>query len=225
VPSSSYLPLTIALAHVERLQPTSVLDVGAGFGKWGFLIREQLDFLPGRYEKSEWHTRIHGVDAFPASSPLIDWVYDEFTIGDVLMLSDEALGRYDLVVVGDVIEHLERSAGEALIERLRNLNGCIIVNTPRFFFEQEPLLGNEYEIHRSHWRPEDFERWPADVDVVGGIITAAISGVGGGYPSDTAIRASRLVRRIPAVRSTTALATSMKTAFARLAALKSPADQ
>ncbi len=33
-----------------ELQPRSVLDIGVGFGKWGFLAREYLDVNAERYK-------------------------------------------------------------------------------------------------------------------------------------------------------------------------------
>lgn len=50
MPHSNHLPLTQMLDHVVRIKPKRVLDIGIGYGKWGFLIREALDFMKGRFE-------------------------------------------------------------------------------------------------------------------------------------------------------------------------------
>ena len=81
--SSSYLGLSLAVDHAVRLRPERVLDVGVGFGKWGLLLREALDFIDGRVERSSWQAVIDGIDAHRYDSPLLDWVYDELRIADV----------------------------------------------------------------------------------------------------------------------------------------------
>ncbi len=216
MPASGHHILTLALNHVVRLSPRSVLDVGTGFGKWGYLIREALDFTSaGRYRREDWLVKIDGVDAFPTCSPLIDWVYDSHEIADVSSLPDDRLGGYDLVVMGDVIEHFEKQKGRMLLERLLRLDGCVIVATPSGFFEQGALLGNEYERHRSLWTVADFAGWPADIDVVEGTLLAAVRGTGH-YPDDSRVRASRVVRHTPGLRGRTALATAAKTALLRV---------
>jgi hypothetical protein len=183
-----------------RLQPRTVLDIGYGYGKWGFLVREALDFMAGRHKPDEWLVRITGIDARPVESPLAQWVYDELISGDVLR-SERPLAGYDLVVMGDVIEHIEKAPARELLDDLVARNGCVVLNTPRFFFEQEAILGNPYEHHRSHWVARDFADMSADVDVRGESLIVAIRGAQGTYPPDSAIRASRVVQRVPRLRS------------------------
>jgi SAM-dependent methyltransferase len=199
MPHSTHWPLTPTLSHVVRLQPRSVLDLGCGYGKWGYLVRECLDFIPRRLEREQWQTRIDGIDAFRAESPLLDWIYDDYRITNILDVAD-SLRDYDLVILGDVIEHLEKVDGERLLEQLRARNGCVLVNTPRIWFEQDAIAGNPFERHRSFWSAADFARMPAEIEIWGDTLIAAIRGTGA-YPDQKRVTVSRLVQRLPWLRS------------------------
>ncbi len=152
--------------HIVRLQPKSILDVGAGFGKYGFLAREALDFTAGRFAREDWATRIDGLDAFPYESPLLDWIYDGRLSGDI---AEEAcsLPSYDLVILGDVLEHLPKEVGLSTISDLLSRSRNVLVSTPVSWFQQE-MAGNTFETHRSLWRREDFRAWCYDFDIVAG---------------------------------------------------------
>jgi 2-polyprenyl-3-methyl-5-hydroxy-6-metoxy-1,4-benzoquinol methylase len=151
---------------VVRLEPRSVLDVGVGYGKWGFLVREALDFMHGRHARSEFRVRIDGLEAFaPTSSPLYEWVYDRVTFADVADVVDE-LPAYDLVIMGDVIEHMPKEVGIRVLESLLKASRNVVVVTPADFFQQE-VLDNPWEHHKSLWTRSDFARWPYDFQMVG----------------------------------------------------------
>lgn len=100
------------------------MDVGAGYGKWGFLLREQLDWTSGRLDPSSWKARIVGVEVHPHE--LHEWVYDESVRADVLDIADSCAG-YDLVLLSDVIEHIDKQAARSLLERLVAANRSVFV--------------------------------------------------------------------------------------------------
>ncbi|MGH9124825.1 MAG: class I SAM-dependent methyltransferase [Acidimicrobiales bacterium] len=204
--------------HIVRLQPTRVLDIGPGYGKWGFLVREALDFMPGRLAPERWQVTIDGVDAFPYASPILDWVYDKVTLGSALDVVDGLRG-YDLVILGDVIEHFEKRDGFRLLRALLAHNKNVLISTPFDFFEQE-IADNPYEQHLSCWCEADFSEWPVDYDVVGGsMIVVLLSGKGATIPSLAEARASHLVYSMPGMARRGALAKSSKKALARLNAV------
>ena len=164
--NSETIPIVIGLARL--LAPTRVLDVGAGFGKYGVLFREYLELLFAQ-ETSDWtkddaqrrrKVRIDAVEGFRAYiGPLHEWVYDEIFVQEV---QDFLKGdwEYDVIFMGDVLEHFEkRFALEELLPRLvsRSRMGVLIV-TPLKCDDQGVVFGNRLEIHRSLWRPKDFHR-------------------------------------------------------------------
>jgi hypothetical protein len=64
MPSSSWKHISKTIEQIWDISPTSVLDIGIGFGKWGFLLREYLEVCQGRYQKSEWCIKIDGIEIF-----------------------------------------------------------------------------------------------------------------------------------------------------------------
>jgi hypothetical protein len=214
VPHSSHLSLTMVMEHVSRLHPTRVLDIGAGYGKWGYLVREALDFIPGRLQPSTWQVEIDGLEIFPTGSPLAEWVYDRMLVGNALDMLG-TLREYDLVILGDVIEHFTKADGLRLLRTLLEQNRNVIVVTPMDFFEQN-AEENAHEQHLSLWSQDDFAEWPHDYEVVGGsIIVALLAGKGATYPTMTTARVSRAVYRLPGMSRRGASARLLKDAVSR----------
>lgn len=146
MPSSSLLVAPTVIAHMDALAPKSILDVGPGYGKYGVLFREYL----------ATHPRVVGLEAWV---PYIDQfrlagIYDMIIAGDVLHASPEVLTMCDAIYMGDVIEHLDKDAASALLDRIER---PVVVCTPEHFFHNPAGLPWTEE-HRSHWTLEDFHR-------------------------------------------------------------------
>lgn len=162
--SSPYAFSTIA-GLARQLQPSTVLDVGVGFGKYGFLFREYLDIWDasdtGGCHRERWKTRIDGIDVTPEYiTPLQEYLYDTIYIGDALDVID-TLGHYDVVVMGDVLEHFEKSRGFVLLDKLYAHAGhCVVLAFPPDCQAREAKFSNPAEAHRSQWRRGDFGRFP-----------------------------------------------------------------
>jgi hypothetical protein len=216
MPYSSHLGLSLALEQAVRVRPRRVLDVGVGFGKWGYLLREALDFIDGRVERDEWQARIDGIDARSYDAPLAAWVYDDVRIADVLDAAGDIEG-YDLVVLGDVIEHFEKADGLALLRALLARNRNVLVVTPFFYFGQE-VEGNPYQRHRSHWTIDDFRPWVFDYDVAGGaVVVVLLAGRDAVEPRSADVRASRVAYGVPFLRRRGAAARVVKSLVRRFA--------
>ncbi len=182
MPHSWHFPTTLIQDKIQRLAPQSVVDVGAGYGKWGFLLREQLDWNPGRLDRDTWTARIVGVEIFPYETPLYGWVYDELIRSDVLEAIDQIDG-YDLVLLSDVIEHIEKGPALGLLRRLVSQNRNVIVCTPLDFFEQK-IADNEHEHHVSHWTIDDFKEFVFDYDTASGAaMVVTLAGKGAAWPT------------------------------------------
>lgn len=136
------LELNLIRDFAER--PFSVLDVGPGRGKYGYLIPEYVD------PAAE-------VDAIEAHEPYIkqfglERIYREVIAGDVLEAEASWLNSYDAVLMVDVIEHMEKGPALELLERI---TVSMTIATPRDFFENPAHLPAT-EAHRSHWSVDDF---------------------------------------------------------------------
>jgi SAM-dependent methyltransferase len=137
---------------VIALKPTSVLDIGAGYGKYGVLCREYLELWDGRQNYNDRIRRIDGIEVFENYiTPLHEFVYDHIYVGDVLKVIDKLDVHYDLVLLVDVLEHFIKSNGESLLHKLLKENRGVIISTPRRPTAQKDAFGNAYETHKSRW--------------------------------------------------------------------------
>src|SRR4051812_14135317 len=110
------------LYAVQMLKPRRVLDIGKGFGKYGFLIHEYCGIdvtkkpSPDQMMKTQSLVKIDCVDVNPDYSfPHLEHFYDKMLLRDVSS-EFEDLGDYDLVLMVDVIEHLEKDAAHRLLD-------------------------------------------------------------------------------------------------------------
>jgi hypothetical protein len=164
MPSSRPNTIPTVVHLIRQLKPASILDVGVGFGKWGHLFREYTDILeaerePGRYFRQNWRVRIDGIEAFADYiTDMHRYIYNNLYIGEATKLLP-SLPAYDIIFIGDVIEHLMKAQGfQLLAEALEKARRTVIVTTPRYETGQGPLCGNELERHRSLWKAKDFEK-------------------------------------------------------------------
>ncbi len=145
MPTSEHWQIPWVVDLIARAQPASVLDVGAGWGKYGVLTRE--------YAAPQ---RVDAVDVNPPRYP----VYDHLYLGDVRELDrliPADTPRYDLALFIDVIEHLEKAEAWTLLDRLARRARRVLVVTPGGFRAQE-VPGQPFETHRSGWYPWEFGR-------------------------------------------------------------------
>ena len=140
---------------VIELKPQSILDIGFGFGSNGMLFRAYTDVWRGDY--FGWKTQIDGVEIYDRYITDIQRaIYSNIYTGNILDLVDE-LGYYDLIYMGDVLEHFEKEDGKILLEKLKKKARTLIIVTPRKVLAQGDVYGNEFETHRSQWEDKDFE--------------------------------------------------------------------
>lgn len=166
MPSSRPNAIPTTVHVVRQLDPASILDVGVGFGKWGLLFREYTDIRASeadshRYRKEAWKVRIDGIEGFPRYlTPVHEYVYDRVHIGLVQDLVD-GLEDYDVVHVGDMIEHLPKAQGLQILEKLlQRSRKALIVSTPKYDTHQADSVANDLERHRSVWTKADFRNFP-----------------------------------------------------------------
>ena len=157
MPSSYPQLISPILEIIRSAQPQSVLDIGIGFGKFGFLCREYLELWDGRNKYGDWQKRIDGIEAFPQYvTPLQKQIYDNIYVGDARELVPKLDHYYDLILLIDVIEHFSLEDGHRLLHQCaKHSRGCII-STPLTVSAQEDAFDNPYEIHKSQWTQNQF---------------------------------------------------------------------
>jgi SAM-dependent methyltransferase len=129
---------------LEILQPKTVLDVGAGAGKYGSLVKE---LLPNAQ-----------VDAVEIWAPYIkefelEKIYNKVYICDATIFPNY---KYDLVIFGDVLEHMSKMDAMYVWSRAQSEAKSALISIPIIHFPQGESHGNPYEEHvEDHWTHED----------------------------------------------------------------------
>ena len=121
--------------YVSREFPdrdTQILDVGAGSGKYRDLF----------YDYSN-------VDAIEIFAPYVrdfslNIRYRTVYVGDAVDFCVSSKQKWDLYIIGDMLEHLSVESAQSL---LKSLTGARVIVAVPFNYEQEPVNGNEHERH------------------------------------------------------------------------------
>ena len=112
-----------------------ILDVGFGSGVYGKLLR------------AFYYQNIDGIDVYDKNihEMGLDKIYDNIFIENILNFHFD---HYDLIIMGDVLEHIELEAAQELLLRFMDDNKCstMIISIP-YEYEQGELYGNSHERH------------------------------------------------------------------------------
>ena len=161
--ASSFINQVPTIIHlVQKLQPQKILDIGKGFGKYGFLIHEYAGINntkklePAKTLKEQSSIIIDAVEVdADLMMPHLTHLYANVFFEDILQVYPR-LAAYDLVLMIEIIEHIEKKEAITLLQHLLEQGSKIIIATPIDFFEQE-LYESHFEHHVSHWTKKDFE--------------------------------------------------------------------
>lgn len=124
----------------------TVLDVGPGEGTYYFAL-QGADI-----------TQLDGVEIF---TPYIDTYdlqgkYNRLFTGDIYDFDWENADRYDMVILGDVVEHMIEERGRKVIADAVKYAKYVVVSLPIYGYEQGPACGNEHEAHLVQYNNESF---------------------------------------------------------------------
>jgi SAM-dependent methyltransferase len=148
-------PLSLDPLVVYNLPGSEYLDVGAGLGKWGFLLKKYRWFLGST-------ASVTGLDLFrPHLDALASHgIYDHLIEGSATSLPfpDKS---FDSAVACEVLEHLDQSDGSKLISELRRVcRQSFVVTTPNFPCLRDggdtPDGFNPYEAHKHNFLYPEF---------------------------------------------------------------------
>lgn len=133
---------------LRLLKPDTFLDLGAGAGKYGELIKKNnpsIKTIAVEIEKDY-------IKKFKLSS-----VYDEvWNISATDLIKPKYYDAvFDVIMIGDVIEHLRKSDGIDLLNFLIYRCRWIILQFPHKYL-QNSVDGYHSEAHISVWAENDF---------------------------------------------------------------------
>lgn len=165
MPSSRPDFLSEICTEIMESGASSLLDIGLGNGKFGYLAREYLDVFHG-IPATDKRSRIDGIEIHePYITPAIHAIYNNIYIGDAVELLMSRIVRdetyyYDLIVCADTLEHLDEKSGSALLDLIKiRARRAAWVTTPVHWTPSGPYFGNENERHLTHWTAENLNHW------------------------------------------------------------------
>lgn len=133
---------------LRYVQPKSVLDIGAGAGMYSRIVRQECPDAV--------------LDAVEIFEPYVSMFklhekYDRIVIGDardVNLPKRLPLERYDVIIMGDVLEHMTHDEAQTLWCSMLPLSKrACIGSLPIVPYPQGPEHGNAHEAHVSEWDP------------------------------------------------------------------------
>jgi 2-polyprenyl-3-methyl-5-hydroxy-6-metoxy-1,4-benzoquinol methylase len=121
---------------IVQLNPKTILDIGAGNGTYYDLLKPVLD-------------QDTIIDAVEIWQPYIDEFnlhskYNNLYKTDVREFKNFG---YDLVILGDVLEHMTEYDAVELWESISKMAKYAIISIPIIHYHQDAVNGNPYEVH------------------------------------------------------------------------------
>ncbi len=163
MPTSNPNNIVWIIQQIRKINPQKVLDIGVGFGKWGFLCRDYLESTRLRMMPKDWEVVIDGIEPCEkyigdVQKIIYNTIYNK-TVEE--MLSD--CHGYDLVLANDILEHLDKPIAWTVLNTLIKQNKFVIITLPlgdQLNENKEIHDEYPYERHRSIWTLLDFKDHP-----------------------------------------------------------------
>ncbi len=160
MPTSHMLQINEIIQLITITNPKRIMDIGVGFGKYGYLSREYLELWDRRERYHEWNRRIDGIEVFKDYiTPIHEYIYDTIHIGDAVDILPQIKQEYDLILLIDVLEHFNHSDGEKLLQACEKRGRNMLIATPKEIGIQGPAFGNPHETHRFRWQKRHFNKY------------------------------------------------------------------
>ncbi|MFF9631747.1 methyltransferase domain-containing protein [Streptomyces fradiae] len=143
-----------SLKHFERVKPDTVCDIGPGEGTYAKLLRPMHQGI--------WWTAIEIHKPYIAKYKLKTTktrrMYDEIHVEDARRSAGHLFHR-DLVICGDVLEHMPREDAVELLRRIEAAGAWnILISVPIVDAPQGEVDGNPHEAHVHHWDAGDMDQ-------------------------------------------------------------------
>jgi len=120
-----------------------VLDVGAGEGKWGKLLKGKVDRIDGIEVWEKYITKFN-----------LHSFYDN--LFKVNMKDFSFPTKYNIAILGDVLEHLPKEEAEQFLTVLKSNVEVIYLTIPITVCIQDGnLIGNPFETHHYQWSDKE----------------------------------------------------------------------
>ncbi len=143
MPYSDYSNEEWVKEKLVEINPATVLDIGPGAGKYSDFIRPLLPDCT--------------IEAVEVWEPYFERFklrekYDEVFLADVRSWDSFS---YDLVIFGDVLEHMTENSALEIWEKCAKQAGVAMISVPIVHWPQGEIDNNPYEVHLTHWDSAD----------------------------------------------------------------------
>lgn len=123
------------IKKVAELRPMNTLDIGAGFGKYGILIKEALLSIQAEensdiYPKKNFRLVACENSPYFINQGLLQNIYDEVCEKSALDLTEDELSQFDLILLIDVVEHWTRQQYVDFMMRVPATTK-VLISTPK----------------------------------------------------------------------------------------------
>jgi len=134
-----------------------VLDVGCGFGEWGFIIRTRKHGSPFLVGVDVWRPYLERIQSLN--------IYDELIQVEIprIPLKKKSI---DVSLACEILEHLQKNVGYELMKELEKVTKNMIIVSAPLNIPQEEVHGNPFQRHISEWLPEDFTKFGYETKVI-----------------------------------------------------------
>lgn len=118
---------------IQKFEPfIHILDVGAGSGNYGHLLREHFPNIDGIEIHNTYFEMFN-----------LEGKYRHMFLGDILSFD---WMNYDYLILGDIIEHLDVKDAQNLLNELHMNDKYFMVSVP-YMMQQGIEYNNLYEVH------------------------------------------------------------------------------
>ena len=125
---------------MERLKPSTMLDVGCGSGTYAKMFP---DVSKTGIEIWEPYIEQYGLKD----------LYNNLITADIRTW--EPTRTYDVAILGDILEHMTVEEAKAVFEKIKGCSTSVIVSIPIGHYPQDEYEGNPHEAHVvDHWTDE-----------------------------------------------------------------------
>jgi SAM-dependent methyltransferase len=121
-----------------------VLDVGPGSGNYFDLLAHDIN--------AEWV----GIEICDFYIPRFDLLrrYNKVVIADIYNADWNDLGEFDVIILGDVIEHMLIDRAQKVIKECIEHAKWVVISLPIIDYPQGASWGNKYEEHVEQYNPQ-----------------------------------------------------------------------
>jgi hypothetical protein len=130
---------------LEEIDPDTMVDVGPGCGTYADLTKDNM------LHKAAIEIWGPYVKEYNLSDK-----YDEVIIADAIWFDWRAVERTDVVILGDVLEHMDMYSAQQVVNNAREVADHVIISLPIIDYPQGEWGGNPYEAHLTQWTHEKF---------------------------------------------------------------------